>query len=432
MRFMRDLFTLQLGSFFYMGLTFVSSILFARLLGIEQYGLYAIVLAFVGTVATFVNLGQGPALLIFFAEEHGKKNMAGMSAVLRNYLHISLFNTVLLVTCAVFAPSIAKLLYSNELIGTYARLLFLFQAIDSFNSMTIILLQSMRRIRQKVLFEQSQNFSAIILSIASLFLGFGIKGILISQLAVSAFFLIVTLVVIRLLQMEKAIPGLRDISSVRFVQTEAYFLQGLLIALDKNIGNFFPQGLLFFLSFVAPASTVGIARIATQMATVPRTILLPQAGDLSATAFGNMKSQGVLTLRRNMAKLIKHALALQSMLTLGAVFGLPIIIYIAYSRDYLNAIPLTIILLPLSLPVSVCIANSSILRLYRRIHYSTIQAVATWGLMYLIIVGGSRVVSPETAFVLAYAVGLTMPMLLTGYIFTRLLVAKNSATEVVN
>ncbi len=423
--FVRDVLTIQIGTSIYMAATFLASIVFARVLGVELYGIYAVTLAFVGTMNTFLNFGQGSSLLVFFAEQHGKKDRRGMATVLRNFLQMSTINSCLMLILALLAPPLSTKLYGSPEIGSYARVLFLFAAIDIWNSMALILLQAMRRIRAKVLLEQGQNLSYLALAVLSLFFGYGIAGIVGTQLIVSALFLPLTLGTLRWIGAYEGLPNLRGVLRVPFRETIPYTLQGFLISVDKNIGNFFPQGLFFLMSLFTTPAIIGIARIAVQLSTLPKTVLLPQVVDLSTTVLAAMRSKGLSVLRRNAARIIKHAFAFHLLMTAGAFVVLPILIPLVYGTQYNAAIPLTLWLLPLNLPNSLCVTNSPLLRLFRKIHYSIIQTLLTWIAMVMIILMGPMIAGVLPAFTIAYGLGQFMPVLLTIYIFTSLLRGKS-------
>lgn len=422
--FVRDVLTIQVGSSLYMAATFVASIVFARVLGVGGYGLFAVVTAFVGTVTTILNLGQGPSLLVFFAEQHGKRNREGMAAVLRNFIHIAIFNSLVLLCFALFAPRVSDWLYPASGIGTFARILFLFQAMDIWNSMGLILLQALRRIRAKVLLEQGQNIGYLALAVASLFLGYGVLGIVLSQLIVSAVFLFLNVTTLRSVGRSEGLPGVRDLLRLRFSATLPYFFQGILISLDKNIGNIFPQGLFFLLSLAAPPSVVGIVQIAVRLSVLPKTVLLPQVVDLSTTVLAALRSRGVKVLRQNALRIIKHAFAFHVLMSIGAALTLPIIIALAYGPAYRAAIPMTLILIPLNLPNSLCVTNSPLLRLFRKIHLSIILAALIWLMMIAVLLWGTPIIGAIPSFTVAYGLGQLLPVILTVYVFAFLL--KNS------
>lgn len=419
--FVRDVLTIQFGSLILMAAGFISSIAFARFLGKDQYGLYAVIVAFAGTASAFFNIGQGQSLYVFFSEAWGKKDRRAMSAVLANFLHVALLNLVLLGGLAWIMPELSIRFYETETIGDLARILCFFQMSEIWNSMTLILLQSLRRIRLKVVLEQAANLSYLGFAIAVLALGGGIREVLLTQLSVSLVFLPVSLITLAVVARQHTLPGIREALRVPFRESNQYLVQGLIITADKTIGNFFPQALFFAFSLFVPAAFVGIARIAVQLATVPRSILLPQAGDLSTAAFGKMKAEGVAIVRKNAAKLIKHALAFHALLSLGAAVAFPPAVFWLYGPEYWDAIPVSLWLLLILLINSLCIANSPILRLYRRTELSIIVGLLNWVFMIGGLVVFVKIMNPIPAFLLTYLIGQTTPLLVTAYIFKVLL-----------
>lgn len=419
--FVRDVLTIQAGSMVLMAAGFVSSIAFARLLGVEKYGLYAVIVAFAGTFSAFFNIGQGQSLYVFFSEAYGRKDRHAQAAVLSNFVTVASVNVILLVMLTTVLPRLSQYLYGSPEIGNYARILCFFQISEIWNSMTLIILQSLRRIRLKVFLEQAANLSYLGLAVVMLILGGKIWTLLLTQLAVSFFFLPISLITLRIVARKHGLPGVRETLRVPFRESSQYLVQGLVITADKTIGNFFPQGLFFLFSLFVPASFIGIAKIGVQLANVPRSILLPQAGDLSTAAFGKMMAEGTQVVRTNAAKLIKHALAFHALLSLGAAIVFPPVIFWFYGAQYWDAIPMTLWLLLILAINSLYIANSPILRLYRRTHYSILVGILNWTLMIASMIVFVRIMPPMPAFLLTYLIGQTTPLLLTLYIFTRLL-----------
>lgn len=419
--FVRDVLTIQSGSFIFMAAGFVCSVAFARFLGKDLFGTYAVVMAFAGTATAFFNIGQGQSLYVFFAEAFGKKDRCAMSAVLANFLMVAAANFLLLGILAALMPTLSDAFYHSPEIGKLARIYCLFQMSEIGNSMTLIILQSIRSIRLKVVLEQSANLSYIILAVAALFFHAKVRGVLLVQLGVSLTFLPISLLILKKVAREHGLPGIREVFRIPFSESNQYLVQGLMITADKTLGNFFPQGLFFIFSLIAPAASVGVARIAVQLASIPRSVFLPQAGDLSTAAFGRMKAEGESVIRKNAAKLINHALAFHALLSLGAAVCFPLVVFWFYGSAYWDAIPMTLWLLLISLTSSFQIATSPILRLYRKTHYSILTAIVNWVLMIPAIFLLVRFVPPTSAFIGTYAVGLAVPLILPVYIFTSLL-----------
>ncbi len=404
----------------YLGATFGASILTARILGTDQFGMYAVALAFTGTVNVFLNFGQGSSLLVFFAEEYAKQGKQGMAIVLRNYLHLSLLNVLILVILILLTPWFARTLYGRSDIALPAQLLFAFDAVDIWSSMGLTILQATRSIRPKVAVEQASNMAVLGCGLFGLLFGFGVTGIVTGQLIAALVMLPVTFIIVRRSVRHSRLPSMKDLWRIRFGQTVPYIGQSVLFAVDKNIGGLFPNALFFLVSLIAPPAAVGVMRIATQIAAMPRTVVLPHVADLSVSVFAKLRASGGDGLRRNAAQVVKHALLLHSLMVLGALIASPFVLLL-YGPQYADAIPLTLVLLPLSLPVSLTITNSPLLRMFRKIHLSIVLTSASW----LIAIGGMlllrSVIAPYTLFALMYGFLYAMPCVLTIYIFRRLL-----------
>src|SRR3989338_68139 len=152
-RFVRDVLTLQAGSVVGTGIGFLKSVLFARLIGIESFGVYATVLAFTGTASIFINFGQNQAALTFFAERHARKDRCGMGTVLKYYLTLSALVALILLCLSLAAPGIAAMLYDNASVGSLARLAFIATLAGSFDTFFAIQLQAVREIRTLTVLE---------------------------------------------------------------------------------------------------------------------------------------------------------------------------------------------------------------------------------------------------------------------------------------
>lgn len=416
-RFVRDVLTLQFGTGVYMVGTFVASIVVARVLGAEQFGAYAVALSVVGTVTALTSLGQGGTLLVFFAEEHGKRDMRGMSIVLRNYIHVGI------AACAVYAVASwsaghwLRSLYGNDVLALPIQAFLFFQMTEIWTSMAIVLLQALRHIRAKVLLEQGSRLAGVAAMIIAVLMGWGVTGIALSQCAVGIVMSLLCSWVLQSLARRGEIPGLQAILRVRVAETKHHFTQGVLIAADKSLGNLFPAGLLFLLSLWAPAASVGIARIATQLAGLPRMVFLPQVVDMSVSVLGQIKASGVEKLRRHAALIVKHAVAGHALLSFGAMLVLPWLVSVAYGSEYVRAVPLTLWLILLSLPVALCVVNSPLLRLERRTHLSIVQGVIAWIAMPLALLAGAHLGNPLAGFAVAYAIAQVFPLSVTAYLF---------------
>src|SRR3990167_8970007 len=89
-RFIRHAFVLQAGSFIQFGISFVGSVLVARLLGPDQYGVWALAGALVGIFGLFLDWGQGVGSLVLFAKAFAKGDTDEMRRIGGFYIKTTL------------------------------------------------------------------------------------------------------------------------------------------------------------------------------------------------------------------------------------------------------------------------------------------------------------------------------------------------------
>lgn len=370
--FVRDVLTLQAGSVFTLGLGFVKSIVLARLLGLEGFGLYAVAVSFVGTFKLFTGFGQEQSLITYFAEAFHQKSESGMRAVLRYYVILSLIAAGLILALAIISPFIARALYATNapLIATMASIGFLSLLVSLPHSLTISLLQIVRRVPVMTVLENLSQVLQLLLAAAFVLADFGPTGILMGFLVSNLLMTVIYSRYFILLRREFSLPGIRE-SVLSGEPIGQYVMQGAWIAIDKNTVNLFPSALLFLLGIWAPASAVGIAQLAFNTSNIPSTLLFAHAVRMANSTLPAMKDKGLAYLREQCALLVKHTLLFHAMLIFASMVVFPAIIVMFYGWEFSAAIVpmLWILLIRLLQPFNV--ANTSLLRLFRKIHVAT-------------------------------------------------------------
>ncbi len=416
--FVRDIATMQVGRVVYMGLTLASSVFFVRLLGEEQYGVYAVALAYASTFKVFLNFGQATSLQVFFAEARGRADRHGERIVLATYLQLTALTSVLLLALACVSPLITDALYADQSIGVLGACLFVNSILDLFNGGLLCILQALRHIRTKVWMEQSATALFIVSSIIALFWGFGPIAIFLCQLTVSAIFVVISAVIYHRLVRDENLPPLYSLVWIPLEQTWGYIKQSMLFSVDKNAANLFPSSILFALSIVAPATVVGVVRLALQLAAVPTSFLLPQVSELSTSVLAAMNPARI---REKTMMLLKHATLLHVGISLAAMIVMPPLVPLVYGSAAQAAVAPMLIFIALSLLTPLTIVNAAILRLHRRTIISTILSIVTLGVMWGAVFVLQPIVGDLPAFYGAYAIEQCSLLLLAAYILTHLI-----------
>lgn len=265
-RFIRDVFTLQCGSFISTVLSAITSIIFARLLGAENYGLYALIFSFVGLTGIFMDMGAGYAVLTLLPIAYAKKDKTEIRNILSYFIYTSLiiFFTIGLIFL-LFSPYFTKLLYQRPQIGQFARYIIFAVMLRIIFSLLTLVLQSIRRIKFLTAAENADKFIYLAIPALFVFLGYGLWGIVFGHLVSAALLLFASwLVFSYLTRKDKLLPSLSEILS-KFPKSGfwRYFKFGFFISINRNLGALYSLLPITFLGmFAATASQIAYFKIA--------------------------------------------------------------------------------------------------------------------------------------------------------------------------
>lgn len=108
MPFLRDAAVLQAGMWFTAVMQAITGILTARILGVEEYGLFALVLTAVSTVGALANIGQSFSALTLLSEGYARNSRDEADSALAHYVQCCAYwmlpLTVIAGVLALFAP----------------------------------------------------------------------------------------------------------------------------------------------------------------------------------------------------------------------------------------------------------------------------------------------------------------------------------------
>ncbi|MBI4129251.1 oligosaccharide flippase family protein [Candidatus Peregrinibacteria bacterium] len=420
-RFARDVLTLQAGSVMGAGIALLKSVLFARLLGIESFGVYATVLAFTGTASIFINFGQNQAALTFFAERHARGDRHGMGIVLKYYLTLSSLGALILLCLSFIAPTLSAILYDNAAIGTLASLAFLATLAGSFDTFFTIQLQAVREIRALTVLENINALLQLLLAGTLLATGHGVAGIFIGLGASNLLMLCVYTAVSRRNLSGRQIPGIWE-SIWSNGSIRPFLRQGLWIAVDKNIGNLFPQSFFFVLSIFSTPAIVGVAQLAFKISSLPKILLLPHIVRMGTTVLPSIHAHrnGLADLRKAWTLMVKHALFFHATLSIGSLLALPPLTLFFYGWEFSDVIAPSLWLLLIHIISALNVGNSPLYRLLGKAHIPALFGMMALPLQLLAFIGLLRILPPLPAFVWTVLIVYCSNLWLNGHLYREL------------
>ena len=271
----KDIFTLQMATFINQGINIVVSIIIARLLGVEGYGIYALIFVFTGLIS-LANLGYTRVAVVLLPVAHHKKDSQEVLNILSYLFKINLFFYLpLYILLIIFAPLVTDALYHNPQVGDLARLVIISMLINSFASILNLNLEATRKMNFLAIMENSSLFLKSLLVILFLFFGLGLWGVAFGYLLSAAITASVSFVIYFLWsRRNEMLPSILNIiKNVSRLGWRYNLKFSASMAADNNLGKFLSQLPLFVLSLIAPVSLVGFYKIALSYVNLPHMVI---------------------------------------------------------------------------------------------------------------------------------------------------------------
>jgi len=385
-RFVRDTTTLQLGAIFSMGLSFLASVIFARILGPDNYGIYSLIFALTGLIGVFVGLGAGYTILTLLPEAYARKDKKEIKNILAYFFKISLIFTVLVNLIAiVFAPLISEILYDQKIIGQLARWILTASIIQVFLTFSLLVLQSTRKIKSLTVLENTQKLLYNLIPIALVLWGLGLLGIVWGRfLAEMALFAVVFLGYEMIARKDELLPSLREIFSHIFrIKIGRYIKLGLWITVDKKLSNFLgllPITLLGM--FALSTSQVAYFKIALSYLGLSLVLVTP-ISRLLAVQLPKSKAYGLDILKRDFLKSSIFSGIIYLFVLLFFVMAASFLVKIFYGEDYLICVKLIYALSLSKIFAGFAVGYGTILRVLKKLNIAVISHLISLSLIIL-------------------------------------------------
>jgi len=340
--FVQDVSILGIGKFFSIFLGVISSVVLARLLHPELYGIYGLVFSFIGLIGIFMNWGGNYASLTLLAEAYAKKDKQEIKNILTYFTEVTILAICIIgILSIIFAPFLTGLLYDNSQVGHWARIVLLAGFLTVIYSLLVIVLQITRKMKQLTILETFNRFIYILFSIIFVLLGFGLTGIVWGYFISAFIFLILSIFLYSFLfKKDDLLPSLKQIFlNFGKIEFKKYFNFGFLIAVDKNLSfliSFLP---IIFLGIFASVQEVGYFKIALGYITIPLVLLGPVSRLLSIQ-LPKSKSYDLQIMKKHFYKTSFYSGLISILLVIPFIILAPYLIKLFYGPEYIPSIQL--------------------------------------------------------------------------------------------
>ncbi len=424
--FVRDVGMLQVGTVFSAGLAVVASVVFARILGAANYGIYSLIFALVGLVGIFRNLGAERACLTLLPEAYAKKDKQEIRNILTYFVKVTLLVTVTISLIGIiFAPLLSDLLYHNLRVGQLARWVLVADILAAVFLLLTVSLQSIRKIKYLTILEFINKSLYKLLPITFVLLGLGLLGIVWGYLLSAILFLFFSIFVyLKMAQRNKYFPNFREIfQNFNKIKFRKYFNFGFLIAVDNNLSNLAGLLPIILLGMFALPQEVAYFKIALAYITIPSLLITPVSRIL-AVQLPKSKAQSLELLKEHFFRVSFYTGLIT--LTTALVLSLlaPFLIKLFYGQEFLPSIPLVYFL-----AINVILSGFAIGfgAIYRTLNKMKIPIILNTGqviFMILLILFLMKFFAPLKAIVLTKVIASILSTSLNFYLIKNIIYQK--------
>lgn len=282
--FIQDLIGLEINAFAYTVIVGAASIVLARFLGRDQYGLYVLAFAMAGLLGQAFQLGNSQTLVTLLSEGYGKKSKDEIVSAIGWYLKVNLA-TVFPLTALIFfaAGPIAQYGYHKPELTALVRMIIIVSLVSGLLQLITIIFQAARHIRGLVLIETGDIFLKKVFMVGAAVAGFGLFWVMFGQLAGAILGLGIAFLSYRAYRAyDSYLPSFSEImNAARRVSFRKYLWFDLAIAFERMVNSGFALLPPLLLGMVASSGDVALFSIAYGYMFLPGLFLTPISRMLS-------------------------------------------------------------------------------------------------------------------------------------------------------
>ncbi len=308
-KFVRDTIALQIGKIGTTGMSALSSLAVVRLMGVENYGVWALAQSFL-TIWQALNLtGVGISTSTRLAMAVGAHDEPEILNLTAFYVQVStLWSIALALLLAVMGPAISALAYNGDgHIGVLAAWLSLTMLPDALYGLIIITLQSQRSMRTLAILTNLNQVVFLICIVGALLVNPVPETLIIGRLiySTSTMLLAFWFYIRERETYPVPYPRLMDIfRRAPRVSPRLYWRFGFLNALDKNISNLYTEIPLQMVGVFAGKAAAGYLEVGFKALAIASTFTSAVYDNLQAVIPQAVGRRDFVTLRQNLTRVI--------------------------------------------------------------------------------------------------------------------------------
>ncbi|OGN07729.1 MAG: hypothetical protein A3C61_00050 [Candidatus Yanofskybacteria bacterium RIFCSPHIGHO2_02_FULL_39_10] len=338
--FIRNVATLQVGSFAGTLVQALAGVFLARMLQPELFGVYSLAFGLASLGGLLLGAGTQEAVSTLLGSAYARQSGEEVRDALAFLIRVTLYAGLITIVILLFFPMIANYFYGNSMIGWYASLVVLGVFLSSsFSAVVQLALQVSGRIKTLTSIIFGDQFLRFIIALLLVFLGLGVLGAVAGQFIGAAIIFIISLFIWERLRKQYPIfPSLRGlIVNVKSVSVRKYFGFSFWVAVDRNIGNLYMALPVVLTGIYVSTGEVSFFKLAFGFVNLTLSLLGPISMLLNIE-FPKMQIEDPAKLAKNFMKISFYGVLLSSGLTLVAIIVAPIAFKVLYGSSFTSSV----------------------------------------------------------------------------------------------
>ncbi len=338
--FVRNVATLQVGSFAGTVFQAVVGIFIARLLQPELFGIYSLAFGLAALAGLLLGAGTQEAVSTILGAAYARHDGQEIRDVLAFLLKITFYAGALTLILILFLPGIANYFYGNPSIGWFASIVLVGVFLSSsFTAVVQLALQVAGKIKILTFTVFGDQFFRFSLTLLFVFLGFGVLGAVSGQFVGALILFGISIFTWKWL--EKTYPVFPSFGELfgrsMSIPIKKYFGFSFWVAVDRNMGNLYMALPVVLTGIYVSTGEVSFFKLAFSFVNLALSLLGP-VSTLLNIEFSKMQVEDDGRLARNFIRVSMYGLLLSSVLTAAGVIVSPIAFRILYGKSFMPSV----------------------------------------------------------------------------------------------
>ncbi len=348
-KFIRDTLTLQASRLFIVAISLLSFWITVRLMGVERYGVWKLVLAFFGIWQAFELSGVGVGTSTRLARAAGKGDAGEILDMMAFYVKIVLSWALLTVIVLFIAgPPIAARLYDGDSrIGGLAAWFSLTLAADTLYVLVLLSLQSRRLMRDYALLQNVNQVVLAVCVIGAMLVRPTPESMLVARLVYSYATMAVAFVLYARRRGAGAVsyPPLGAVFRRAWrVPVRPYWRSGVAMAVDKNLAGLYSQVPMTLVGVLAGEAAAGYLGAGLDLINRSNLLTTPVLDNLQAVVPQAVGREDFVRLRRNFGRVLR-VMALAAVGFFGTIaLAAPLVVPLLFPDMASGTVPVVVAL----------------------------------------------------------------------------------------